>query len=160
MKLRLMLFALLAATPVWGQELPFKPVPTVRVQLTDGTRKWYEPLPVRRPTTDKSFLISTLISGAATVGDCENTQYALKRPGTHEANGIFGSHPTRLVCYGITTPIAVGMGIFSWRYHREDNALADASIPCHRFIKWWLPNTINTAFHTFGTLYTLGSTHR
>ena len=160
MKLRFILFALLAAAPAWGQELPFKPVPTVRVQLTDGTRKWYEPLPVQRPTTDTHYIISTTVSLVSMVGDCENTEYALKRPGAHEANSLFGPHPGRAMCYGLSAPVAIGMGYFSWRYHREDYALADASLPPHKLIKWWIPNALNTAFHTFGILYTVASTHR
>ena len=158
--LEITLFLLLAA-PLHAQVyVPFKPLPTVRVQLTNGTRKWYEPLPVTRPTTDKPYIISTLISGASVVGDCENTQYALHRPGTHEANPLFGLHPTRLTCYGLSAPAFIGMTYFSWRYHREDHALADAGLPGHKWAKWWVPNVLNTAFHTFGILYTLSSTHR
>jgi hypothetical protein len=134
--------------------------PYINVKLTNHDQTWYEPLIVPHRTTDRAYWTSTLLSLALTVADVENSRYALAKPGTMEANSIFGHHPGRATYYGITLPIFMVNAIVSYRYKREDDALAYAGIPGHRYSKWWLPNAINTFGHAAGTLVTLASTGR
>jgi hypothetical protein len=133
---------------------------TVRVKLTDGTRKWYEPLPVPHHTADSAFWESTVASFGANVVDVENTVYALRRPGAIEANLIFGKHPSRARLYATTTPMSALCGYLSWRYKREDDALKAAGIQGHKYSKWWVPSLLNTSFHVVGIVGTMVSTGR
>lgn len=134
--------------------------PTVRVKLTNGSQTWYQDLPVTRRTADKSFWLSTGLSLALTVADVENSLHALNRPGVSEANPLFGGHPSRLRYYAIAGPIAALNIGFSWHYKRQDDAMADAGIKGHKYVKWFTPNLLNTAFHALGLAVTIGSTGR
>ena len=139
------------------------PVPVtdiINVHLTDGHRTWYQPLPVPHRTAEKAFWLSTLISAGVTVADVENSMYALRRLGTSEANGLFGSHPRRGVYYGIAAPACALNVLFSYHYKREDDALRAAGLPGHKCAKWWLPSALNTGAHVVGVAVTLGSTGR
>ena len=160
MGLLIMAAAVICTRPVSAQQLPFKPQPTVTVKLTDGTRAWYQPLVVPHRTADRAYWLSTLVSLGMTVADVENSHYALTRAGTMEANPLFGSHPSRPVYYGITLPIFAINAAFSYHYKRQDDALAAAGLPGHRFAKWWLPNLMNTGVHAVGVGVTVGSTGR
>lgn len=133
---------------------------TVKVKLTDGTRQWYEQLPVPHKTADKAFWVSTLLSVGLTVADAENTKYALGRPGATESNPLFGKNPSRARMYGIMLPIAGLTSYYSFRYKREDDALKAAGYGGHKYVKWWLPNLFNTAEHALGVGVTLGFTGR
>lgn len=133
---------------------------TVRVQLTDGSRKWYEPLPVPHKTADKAFWLSTALNVGLTVADAENSLYALRRPGAQESNPLLGSNPSRGRMYAIMLPAAALTTYFSFRYKREDDALKAAGYPGHKYMKWWVPNLLNTAGHALGVGVTLASTGR
>jgi hypothetical protein len=162
MKLAL-IFLLLAGSAgaqMPAQSLPFKPLPTVRVKLTDGNRTWYEPLTVPHKTTDGRFLAFLAVSSVLTVADVENSVAALKKPGTSEANGIFGAHPGRGTYYAITLPMLAGTAYLSYRWKREDDALAYAGLPRHKFVKWWLPLAVNTGAHVAGVIATTVGTGR
>jgi hypothetical protein len=148
------------AVTVRAQELPFKPIPTVRVQLTDHVTKWYEPLRVEQRTADRRWFASVALSGALTVADAENSLYALRLPNVREANPLFGAHPSRLRYYSIMAPLAVACGYMSYKYKREDDALKAAGIPGHKFVKWHLVNDLNIAAHVVGVAVTLASTGR
>jgi hypothetical protein len=143
-----------------AQDFPFKPLPTVRVQLTDRVTKWYEPLPVRRKTADAAWWEWFAASNALTIADTENSVYALKKPGASEANFLFGAHPGRARYYAVMAPITAACDYLSWKYKREDDALKDAGIQGHKFSKWWLVQAVNTGAHAVGILVTLGSTGR
>jgi hypothetical protein len=150
----------LGTLPVCAQSVPFQPVPTVRVKLTDGIRQWYEPLPVRHRTADRGWWATTIISAGLTFGDVENSLYALHRPGTVEVDPVFGKHPTRAKYYAIALP---GLALAAWfSYHdkREDDALRDAGLPGHRYVKWWLYPLINGGEHLIGISVTTASTGR
>lgn len=160
--------AIVLAGTVQAQDFPFKPLPTVRVRVTCGTdvacqaaqsvdakAKWWIALPVRRPTATAAFWARTAVSGALTVGDVENSIYSLQRPGTTEKNWLYGSHPTRARYYPIAGGIAVLCAYMDWRYTREDNALRDASMPSHRFVKGYIPQVVNMATHIAGIIYTV-----
>ena len=153
MKKAILVLSLLVASNCFAQS-------TVKVQLTDGTRKWYQELPVAHKTADRVFWLDTALSVGMTVADVENSMYALNKPGTSEANWLFGSRPTRARYYGITMPVTVLSAYLSWRYKREDDALTVAGLPGHKYSKWWLPNLLNTAGHTLGVGVTLASTGR
>ena len=158
---KILLTILLCGIPAWAQDaLPSKPEPTVRVQLTDGQRKWYEQLPVKHKTVDHAWWEWAIVSGGMTILDAENSLYALHKPGTSEANGIFGSHPSRAKYYGIMLPVA-GLGdILSYKYKREDDALKSAGMQGHKYSKWWIIQAMNTGAHVVGVAITLGSTGR
>lgn len=164
---------LLFASPALAQDFPFKPLPTVRVHLTcaghldcaedynvEPNAKWYRDIPVRRPTADKKFLASTILSGVLTVADVENSVYALRRNDVREANPLYGSHPGRGRYYAISMPIFAFTSYMSYRWKRQDDALRDASFGGHKWAKWWLPETLNSASHLVGIWTTLGSTGR
>jgi hypothetical protein len=155
MKLALVLM-LLAVAPMHAQ---VKPQAGIDVKLTDGTHTWKQALTVPHTTADKSYWISTAISAGLTVLDVENSIYALKsQPGTVEANGIFGNHPSRTRYYSITLPIFAANAYVSWKYKREDDALKAAGIPGHKYVSWKVPNGINSGMHLVGFLVTLLST--
>jgi hypothetical protein len=168
------LLLLLAATPVGAQNLPFKPLPTVRVQLTcrkydlacqqqygvKSGDKWWEPLAVTHRTADTAFLESTGIAFGATVMDVENSVYALSKPGIYEINPIFGKHPNRGRYYGIMLPATGAFAYYSYKWKRQDDALKAAGLAEHKYMKWWVPNALMTATHVFGTLFTLDATGR
>ena len=158
--MKLFLVFLLLGAPVYAQDFPFKPLPTVRVRLTDGTRKWYEPLPVRRKTADAHFWERTIASQLLTVGDIENSIYALRKPGVEERSPIYGKHPTRAIYYPISEAVFAWAAWTDYRYTREDSALRDAGLPGHRFIKGWLPQALNAGSHAVGIIFTIASTHR
>jgi hypothetical protein len=158
--MKLAILMLLLVGTLHAQELPFKPLPVVRVQLTDGAKKWYEPLAVPQKTADKAFLAYLGVSALSMIADCENTEYALQKPGASERNLLFGGRPGRAKCYGLSAPVFLGMGYYSYKYKREDSALAYAGLPAHRFVRWWVPDALNTAFHVVGVLVTLTSTGR
>lgn len=163
MKTILLFCMILATTLAHAQApaLPFKPLPTVNVKLTDGTKTWYQEFSVPGKTADRSFWIVTAISAALTVADVENSINALRKPGAIEINGAFGApHPGRLRYYGISLPVFAGMTYFSYKYKREDAALAYAGLPPHRFVKWWLPSAMNAGMHALGAGITLASTGR
>ena len=150
--MKLALCVLLLALPARAQ--------TVRVKLTDGSRQWYEPLPVRHRTADRKFWLSTGLSGALTVADVKNSLDALNRPGTSEANPIFGRHPSPGRYYAVMVPIFAANAYMSYRYKREDEALADAGIQGHKYVKWWLPSALNSGAHAVGLAVTLAATGR
>jgi hypothetical protein len=128
----------------------------VKIELTDGQRKWWAPLPVTKRTVDGKFWVSTAASFAATVADGENTMHVLRNgKGNRETNFIYGSHPDRLRYYGVSLPIASVCAYYSWKWKREDQALKDSGYPPHRFIKWQFPNAYNTGVHMFGIVFTL-----
>lgn len=158
MKSFAILLLLVTAIPAYSQQLPFKPLPTVRVQLTDGTRKWYEELTVSRRTADRKFWFSTLVSGAFMAADVENSLHVLNQPGAQEANPIFGKHPSRATYYSIAGPVFILNAILSYHYKRQDDALQDASIAGHKYAKWWVPNSLNTAGHAISLFVTLAAT--
>ena len=133
---------------------------TVRVQLTDGHTKWYEELPVTHRTADHTYLLTTFLSAAVTVADVENSIYALHKQGAVEANGIFGSHPSRGTYYAITIPVFAANAVFSYRYKRQDDALRAAGYPGHKYIKWPVPSLLNTIGHAIGLGVTVASTGR
>ncbi len=132
----------------------------VRVHLTDGTRKWYEPLPVTHRTADRGYWATTAVSQALTIADVENSLYALRQPGTGEVNPLLGSNPTRLRYYAVLEPFTVLMGYLSWRYKREDDALKASGIQGHKYVKWWMPNAAISGAHIFGLLVTIEATGR
>ena len=134
--------------------------PTVNVKLTNGTQTWYEPLPVPHRTTDRAYWLHFALTQAATIADIENTRYALGKAGTQEANPIYGKAPSRLTLYSISEAVAIGNAIFDRHYKRQDDALAAANIPGHKWSKWWVPTMLNTAAHSVGLLTTLASTGR
>jgi hypothetical protein len=162
----------LLAVPVGAQTLPFKPEPIVRVKLTCiktdvacrseyGTKPWYQPFRVEHRTADRKWDALTMASAALTVGDVENSLYALRQSRAREANPIFGQHPTRLRYYGIILPVFGAEAYLSWQWKRGDDALRDAGIkPHHGFSSWWVPEMLNIGAHTVGILVTLGSTKR
>lgn len=169
---RLILFLMLAA-PVFGQGLPDKPQPTVKVQLTckgnvicaeryhvNPAQNFYQELPVPHRTADRAFILDTLLSFGMTAADVENSIYALNKPGTEEANFVFGSHPSRGKYYAIVMPIAGLNAAFSYHYKREDDALKAAGLIGHKYAKWWVPNLINTIGHGIGVAVTASSTGR
>lgn len=151
---------LLCSCPLFAQNLPFKPQPTVRVKLTDGTKTWYQPLVVPHRTADRAFWLSTGLSLALTVADVENSHYALNKLGTIEANPVFGQHPGRARYYAICLPIFAVNTYLSYRYKREDDAMAAAGIRGHKYAKWWVPSLANTVVHAVGVTVTLASTGR
>jgi hypothetical protein len=129
---------------------------TVNVELTDGQRKWWAPLPVTKRTADFAFWESTAESFAATVADGENTMHVLNNhKGNRETNFLYGNHPDRLRYYGIALPLAGACAYYSWKWKREDQALKDSGYPGHRFAKWRVPNAYNTGSHVFGLVFTL-----
>lgn len=134
--------------------------PTVRVKLTNGSQTWYQDLPATKTTANRTYWLSTALSLALTVADVENSHYTLNRPGTSEANPLFGAHPGRARYYGICLPIFAVNAYMSYRYKREDQALADAGLKGHKYVKWFTPNLLNTAFHALGLAVTIGSTGR
>lgn len=134
--------------------------PAVRVKLTNGSQTWYQDLPVTKPTANRTYWIATGLSGLLTVLDIENSHLALNRPGTSEANPLFGAHPGRARYYGICLPIFALNAYMSYRYKRQDQALADAGIQGHKYVKWWLPEALNGGMHAIGLAVTLGATGR
>lgn len=158
--MKLAIAMLLLAGTLHAQELPFKPKPVVRVELTNGVDKWWQPLPVPHRTADRAYWASTITSLGWTVADVENSVYILKSPKTHEVNFIFGSHPSRGRYYAICLPVFLGSAYLSYRYKREDEALKYAGLPTHKYVRWWLPEALNTGSHVLGVLVTLTSTGR
>ena len=170
--MRVLLLALLFSVPVFGQQFPFKSLPTVRVHLTcagdaicaenyhvQPKEKWWEPLQVRRPTADKKWYAATAASGILTAGDVENSLIALGNcHNAREANPLYGKCPGRARYYAISGPIFVLNAYMSYKWKREDDALKDAGIPGHKYQKWWLPDAINGGTHLLGILITLGAT--
>ena len=164
----------LHAQDVKNLDYPFKPLPTVRVQLTcpktdilcqetyhvKPGEKWWEPLPVRRPTTDRAYLLTTIASGALTVIDIENSVYAIGNcQNAHEANPLYGQCPGRGRYYAIGGAIFAGTSYISWRWKRTDSALKDAGYPPHGgWQNWRVPEIVNGVSHLVGILVTLGST--
>ena len=132
---------------------------TVKVQMTDGARKWYEPLPVPK-THDHKFLILTASSVLANVADVENSLVALRGQHVRELNPLYGQHPNRLRYYDVSLPITGALAYWSWRWKREDAALKFAGYPGHRFMKWWIPEALNIATHGAGLGFTAASTGR
>lgn len=168
-----LILGLLLATPLIAQTLPNKPQPTVKIQLTckldvkcqeaygvKANQKFYRQLPVVQPTLDHAYVLSTTTSILLSIGDVENSLYALNKPGTQEANWLFGSHPNRARYYAIILPVDAAAAIISYRYKREDQALKAAGYPSHRIVKWWLPEAMNSVGHTVGILITATSTGR
>lgn len=168
---KLFIIGLLLAAPLGAQDLPSKPSPTVAVRVTCGTDlacqldnrvgrrdKWWVSLPVPHRTADRSFWLSTSTSLLMTVADNENSLVALRRPGVHEIDPLYGSHPSRARYYAIDIPIAIGAAAFSYHYKRQDDALRAAGMPGHRFVKWWLPNLLNTGSHAAGVIWTVVKT--
>jgi hypothetical protein len=136
-----------------------KPIPVQRVQLTQGKKTWWEPLPVRRRTADRKWWTAEIASGAFTVGDVENSIHALGNCSqSHEVNFLYGRCPSRARYYAISGPLFALATYESWKFKREDDALRDASIPGPRFLKWWLPSVLNAAPHILGIAMTLAST--
>lgn len=133
---------------------------TVNVQMQMGPAKWWQPLPVPHRTADHAYWISTAASVLAMVADVENTKYALRDPRLQERDPLLGAHPSRARMYGIMVPITGGMAAFSYYYKRQDDALAASGYPPHRFVKWWLPNALNTVGHVTGVLFTVAETRR
>jgi hypothetical protein len=163
---------LLAAVGAHAQELPFKPEPNVRVQLTCPTDacaqfysikvhgKFYEELPVRKRTADRAWFVSTALSGILTVADVQNSVYALRGGSVREVNPLLGSHPSVARYYALCGPVALLTGYVAWRWKREDQALADAGLIGHKYAKWHVANDLNSAAHVVGLAVTLLSTHR
>ncbi len=133
---------------------------TVRVKLTDGKTTWYERIAVPEHAINRNFWLSTGLSLALTIADVENSRLALSRVGTSEANPLFGSHPSRGRYYAVTLPIFAANAYMSYRWKREDAALAYSGIPGHKYAKWHIPNDLNTIAHAIGLAITLGSTGR
>jgi len=169
---KFLLALLLFAIPLQAQNLPFKPEPTVKVKLTCGDdlackQKWYtypdtqkafyEELPVPHRTADKAFWLVTAVSQAATLADDFNTEYALKRPGTSEANPILRSTPA---LFGVTEGLFLVNEAFTYRAKREDDALKAAGIPGHKYAKWWVIPIFNIAPHAVGVGATIAFTGR
>lgn len=153
-----------------AQPLPYQPNaesslkpasgPTVRVKLTDGKTTWYERLAVPEHAIDRQFWMLTGLSLALTIADVENSRFALSRAGTTEANPLFGSHPSRGRYYAVTLPILAANAYMSYRWRKEDAALAYSGLPGHRYAKWYLPSLLNSAAHAVGLAVTLASTGR
>jgi len=149
-----------AVLPVAYADLPGQPQPTVRVHLADQTHQWWQPLPVTHRTADWRFDALIATSFAVTAGDVENSLAALRKPGVHEVDPLYGSHPGRARYYAIAMPVTAMCAYYSWRYKREDDALRAAGLPPHKWVKWWLPGALNTGAHVFGILFTLSATGR
>ena len=75
-----------------------------------------------------------------------------------EADPLYGSHPGRARYYAIAMPVAGLCAYYSYRYKREDDALAAAGIPGHKYVKWWLPEALNIGAHIFGIVATASFT--
>lgn len=157
MKILVVVLVAAFAVTVGAQTAPLE---TVRIQLTDRATKWYAPLPVSQTTADKAWWAWFAASNALTVADAENSLYALRTPGATEANPFFGARPGRARIYAVMLPVTVLCDYMSWRYKREDDALRDAGIPGHKYVKWWLPQALNAGGHAIGILVTLASTGR
>jgi hypothetical protein len=139
--------------------VPKSPYATsVKIHMTDGHTKWWEPYPATHRTIDHSYLESTALSAFLTVADMENAHYALTRPGTHEFNAIFGYRPTRDTYYATSGVVFAAMAYMSYRYKREDDALKAAGLPGHKIVKWWVPNALNSTAHFVGVFATLAAT--
>ena len=118
-------------------------------------------LPVTRRTADKAFWTWTAVSQAFTIADNENSVYALKLPGTHESNFIYGRDPGRARYYAIGEAIFALGSCISWRDKRErDAAVAFGARPDRTHRYWWLPQASNIAWHAIGIGITIGRTHR
>ena len=142
---RLVILVLLSAATASAQS-------TVNVQLTDGIHKWYEPLPVPHRTADRAWWLSTATSAAATVADVEYSMYVIRRPDARELNPLLGSRPNRAQYYAISLPVLGLSTWFSYHYKRQDDALAAAGLPPHKYAKWWVIAGINGCVHTGGFL--------
>ena len=147
---RLARHALLFAFLALGGTLGTCPIhaQTVKVQLTDGTRKWYEQLPIPHRTTDKVWWISNILQASSMIGDVELSLHELNiHPGAYEVNPLFGKRPSRARYYAIEGPLT-GIAIWSsHHYKRESDALRGAGYPDHKYAKWHLLNDIITAEH-------------
>lgn len=156
MKLNLILCLLLAST-LHAQELPLKPQAVIDVKLTDSIHIWKQSLTVPHRTIDRSFILISVISQAATLADDLNSIHALKRQGTSEANPLLKGE-TALI--GVTEGIYFVNELFTYRAKREDDALAYAGIPSHRYAKWWVIPICNIAPHVIGVGLTFKFTGR
>ena len=146
-----------------AQEFPFKPLPQVKVQLTCGTdlkcgeiyhvkpkQNFFERLPVRRRTADWKWWVSSGVSDLSAVADVEYSKHLLGNCKQYEeADPIFGKCPSRLRYYSIMAPAQAFVNYIAWKYKREDDALRDASIPPHKYVKWHLINDLATGWHLF-----------
>jgi hypothetical protein len=149
---------MLLAAPLSAQTLlPMKPQAAIDVKLTDGTRTWKQALIVPHRTADRSFIFMSAISQAATLADDFNTVYALKRQGTSEANPALRG---KAALFGVTEGLFVVSELFAYRAKREDDALAFAGIPGHKYAKWWVIPMLNIAPHVVGVGLTLWFTGR
>ena len=62
--------------------------------------------------------------------------------------------------YGIGVPVTVAAAWLSWKGKREDDALRDAGLPGHKYMKWWLPEAAVIASHAVGIFVTVANTGR
>ena len=173
---KILLALLFCVAPAFSQTIA--PLETVKVHVTCGklrpecqadwhvgpTEKWWTPLPVRQDTADRAWFESVGASVLLNVGDVENSLYALNRAPIGgrpvEFNAIFGLHPNRRTYYATTLPVTAGLAWLSWHYKRQDDAMRAAGWQRNRYIKWWVPNALNTAGHAVSIIWTAFGTHR
>jgi hypothetical protein len=160
---------LLFATAARCDDLPDKPQPqvinvhkptfgNVDIKFQDGSERI---VPIPHETKDRAWWFSTLGSAFATIGDVENSRYALGNCiSARETNPIYGRCPSRLRYYSISAPIAILAAYQGYKWKREDDALKNWGYPGHKLVKWWLPNAVNTGVHILGIALTLKDTRR
>ena len=159
MKFTLALLAILSAIPINAQDLPDKPIPTVRVKLVDDIshQRVTFTLPVKHRTVDKTWILLTLASAGVTVLDIENTRYCLRSGDCFEADPLYGKFPSRARLWSISGPILAMTTYLSWRYKRSDDA-ALAFGAKTAWTKWWIPQVSNIATHAVGVAFTIKNT--
>lgn len=110
-------------------------------------------LAVPHRTADRSFWLIVATEQVGAIADAEVTHWSLEHNG-REGNPVIGSHPSRAKLYGIMEASAGVLTYYTWRFKRQDDAIAADPRPApyklapHRFT-WWKPLVISAAVHGF-----------